>query len=167
VSGLTRMRAQRTIERGKEGAINEYLAFRVASTTYALPVAMIREIVRTAQITPVPRAPTSVMGITSFRGRVVTVVDMARQLGLACSIFPDTAHRIGGPRVRILMADINGEILGLVVDEVLTVYRLSSRDIERATTTVGTDADANIVGIARIPDTEEILLLLEGKALVP
>jgi chemotaxis signal transduction protein len=65
------------------------------------------------------------------------------------------------------MADINGEIVGLVVDEVLTVYRLSARDIERATTTVGTDAEANIVGIARIPESDEILLLLEGKALVP
>jgi purine-binding chemotaxis protein CheW len=167
VSGLTRVRAQRTIERGKEGAINEYLAFRVASTTYALPVVIIREIVRTAQITPVPRAPTSVMGVTSFRGQVVTVVDMARRLSLACSIFPETSHRVGGARVRILMADINGEIVGLVVDEVLTVYRLSARDIERATTTVGTDAEANIVGIARIPESDEILLLLEGKALVP
>jgi purine-binding chemotaxis protein CheW len=128
---------------------------------------IIREIVRTAQITPVPRAPTSVMGVTSFRGQVVTVVDMARRLSLACSIFPETSHRIGGARVRILMADINGEIVGLVVDEVLTVYRLSARDIERATTTVGTDAEANIVGIARIPESDEILLLLEGKALVP
>lgn len=167
MTAMTKMRAQRTLERRTEGALNEYLAFRVASTTYALPVSIIREIVRGAQITPVPRAPAAVLGITSFRGRVVTVIDMARQLGLACSVVPETSHRIGGPRIRILMADINGEILGLVVDEVLTVHRLLSRDIERATTTVGTDAGAQIVGIAREQDDDEILLLLEAKALVP
>ncbi len=167
MSGMTKMRAQRSSERRVEGSVTEYLAFRVASTKYALPVAVIREIVRTAHITPVPRAPPSVLGIMSFRGRVVTVVDVARQLDLACSVIPTAPTRLGGARVRVLMAEIQAETLGLVVDEVLTVHRLANRDIERASTTVGTDVGAQIVGIAREQDSDEIIQLLEAKALVP
>ncbi len=164
---MTRLRAQRSIERRTEGSVTEYLAFRVASTKYALPVAVIREIARTAHVTPVPRAPSAVLGIMSFRGRVVTVIDVARQLDLACSVIPSSPTRLGGARMRVLMADIQGETLGLVVDEVLTVHRLANRDIERPSTAVGSDVGAQIIGIARERDDDEIIQLLEAKALVP
>ena len=53
----------------------EYLAFFLAGEPYAAPVALIREILKPPPMTPVPRAPHSLMGIISVRGQIVTVMD--------------------------------------------------------------------------------------------
>ncbi len=150
-----------------DASITEYIAFRVATATYAIAVSLVREIVRTAHITPVPRAPESVMGITSFRGRIVTIVDLGRRLGLACSVLPDDSTMPGqASRVRVLMIDVGSETIGLLVDEVLMVHRLGTADIERATHALGPDVDRHVAGIARPGDGHEVILLLDAKALV-
>lgn len=119
----------------------EYLAFCLASDVYAAPVALIREIREPPPLTPVPRAPASIMGIVSVRGQLVTVIDLRRRLRLSEPPF--------SRRARILLADSSeGETLGLYVDEVLQVYRLSESEIEPATA-LGGDVAGYIAGIAR------------------
>jgi purine-binding chemotaxis protein CheW len=167
----TAQRAARTARaaerRPDEGSVTEYLGFRVASSNYALPVSIVREIARSGQLTPVPRAPPGVLGISSFRGRVITVIDLGSRLGLASSVVqPVAAGPVRVSRLRILMVDIGPETLGFLVDEVLMVYRLSARDIERATT-VGSDVGIHVTGIARPAEAEDVVLLLDPKALVP
>lgn len=164
---VRRSRATRNVERRPDdGAITEYLGFRVASSNYALPVQMVREIVRSGHLTPVPRAPPGVLGISSFRGRVITVIDLGSRLGMASSVVHPVAGPIKVPKLRILMVDVGTETLGYLVDEVLQVYRLSSRDIERATT-VGADVGMHVTGIARPQEGAEVVLILDPKALVP
>lgn len=150
-----------------DASVTEYIAFRVATATYAIGVSLVREIVRTAHITPVPRAPAAVMGITSFRGRIVTIVDLGRRLGLSCAVLP-TDDTVSGQvsRVRVLMIDVGSETVGLLVDEVLMVHRLGANDIERATHAVGPDVDRHVAGIARPGDGAQVILLLDAKALV-
>jgi purine-binding chemotaxis protein CheW len=124
------------------GPRTEYLAFRLAGEPYAAPVSLIREILKPPPLTPVPRAPYGVMGIISVRGQIVTVVDLRRRLRLVAE--PPT------PRTRILLTDAGGgEVIGLWVDEVLQVYRLSEPEIERAIFALGGDVADHIAGIAR------------------
>lgn len=150
-----------------ESTLTEYIAFRVATATFGIAVTLVREIVRSAHITPVPRAPEAVIGITSFRGRIVTIIDLGRRLGLACSLAPMDEGLPGqGSRVRILMIDIGSETVGLLVDEVLMVHRLGPLDVERATHAVGPDVDRHVAGIARPGDGTDVILLLDAKALV-
>lgn len=136
-------RAKAAIGRGR-GAVVEYLAFRLDTDLYAVPVATIREIVRPPPITPVPRAPRSVLGIMSGRGRVVTVVDARRKLSL-----PEAP--IGG-RSRILVTETGPERIGLLVDEVLMVYRLGEAEIELTAHSIGGDVGTYIAGVARPAD---------------
>lgn len=162
---LARARAARIVERrADDGTLTEYLAFRVSNSQYALPVAIVREIARGANLTPVPRAPSGVLGITSFRGRVITVIDMGSRLVAGHAYVPEeeTERPL---RPRILIVDIGPETLGYLVDEVMQVHRLSPRDIER-TTTVGADVGLHVTGIAR-PEGFGVVLLLDPKALVP
>ncbi|MFO0555633.1 MAG: chemotaxis protein CheW [Polyangiaceae bacterium] len=171
MKSLTRSRQPRTTEAVKDaGGVTEYLGFKVASITGAFPVSIVREIARTAPITPVPRAPNGVLGITSFRGRVVTVIDLGQRMGLASSTIGRSPAMFAGNartnRIRVLMVDVGQETIGFVVDEVLLVYRFGAKEIERATHTLGTDVGAHVVGIAR-PSPTEVVLLLEAKALLP
>jgi purine-binding chemotaxis protein CheW len=123
------------------GPLTEYLGFCLAGDVYAAPVALIRAIREPPPLTRVPRAPPAIMGIVSVRGQLVTVVDLRRRLRLIEPPFSRHA--------RILLADTSaGETLGLYVDEVLQVYRLTESEIEPATA-LGGDVAGYISGIAR------------------
>jgi purine-binding chemotaxis protein CheW len=133
------IRRSRQLDRGPR---TEYLAFVLAGDIYAAPVAFVREILKPPPLTPVPRAHESIRGIISVRGQLVTVVDLRRRMRLA----EEPLSR----RTRILLVDASGgEVLGLYVDEVLQVYRLSESEIEQGTHALGGDAAGYIAGIAR------------------
>lgn len=134
------------------GPLTEYLAFTLAEESYAVRVALVREILKPPPLTPVPRASTSILGIVSVRGQLVTVIDLRRRLRLRES--PVTR------RTRILLvesqveaptpnAPASTETLGLLVDEVHQVYRLAEGEIEHAATALGGEIAGYIAGIAR------------------
>lgn len=133
------LRRSRQQERGPR---TEHLAFVLAGEVYAAPVALIREILKPPPLTPVPRAPHATLGIVSVRGQLVTVIDLRRKLRLE-----------EGPltrKARILLVDaIDGEVMGVFVDEVLQVYRLAEDEVEPAAAALGGDVAGYIAGIAR------------------
>ena len=141
---------------GELGRRTEYLAFCLAGETYAVPIGFIAEILKPPPITEIPRAPRIVIGIVSVRGKLVTVLDLRRRFHLPQAPFDR--------KTRILLADVgNEEQLGLLVDEVLQVYRLADNEIEPAAA-LGGDQPAHIAGIGR-PEGA-LLILLDLKPLL-
>lgn len=146
---LARRAARRA---GDAGTRTEYLAFALAGETYAVPIAQLAEILRTPPITEVPRAPSSVVGVISVRGKLVTVIDLRRRLRLRESPLDR--------RTRILLVDAGGaEQMGLVVDEVRQVWRLAETEIESASV-LGGDQAVHIAGIGRPSEAEGVVLIL-------
>jgi purine-binding chemotaxis protein CheW len=133
------------LKRGRQqdrGPRTEYLAFTLGGDVYAAPVAVIREILKPPPLTPVPRAPHHIVGIVSVRGQLVTVVDLHRRLNL-----PEYAPT---RKARILLIDATGgEVMGVMVDEVLQVYRLAESEIEPAAVALGGEVASYLSGIAR------------------
>lgn len=133
----------------------EFLAFSLAGELYAVPLTRIREILSPPPITEVPRSPSSVIGVCSVRGLLVTVVDLRRRISVE--------ERPLTRRARILLTQTeSGETLGLLVDEVRQVIRLSESEIELASAVLGGDVSEYVVGIGRPPGLEIILLDLSG-----
>lgn len=130
----------RTGALAEAGVVSEVLAFVLADECYALPLSSIREILKMPALTEVPRAPADVIGIISVRGRVTTVVDLRRRLRMPES--PPTKA------TRVLLVDDGCEVLGLLVDRVLSVYRLRADEVEVASTMAGDTADY-VLGIGR------------------
>lgn len=60
-----------------------YLAFRVGSAEYALPVLMVTEIVRLPTWHPLPDVPPHICGVVNLRSRVVPIMDLRMRFGLA------------------------------------------------------------------------------------
>ncbi|MDB4974140.1 MAG: Positive regulator of CheA protein [Myxococcaceae bacterium] len=118
----------------------EFLAFKLGVETYALPLDGVQEILKLPRITRVPRASHEILGIVSVRGRVTTVIDLRRRLRV-----PE------GPldkNTRVLLVEAGNEVLGMLVDAVLQVYRLYEDEVELASA-VGGDLNEYVMGIGR------------------
>jgi len=144
---------QRADELGKRA---EYLAFMLGSEAYAIEIGNIVEILKPLPITEVPRAGADVVGVMSVRGRLVTVLDLKRRFRLARTFTMDKKSRI------LLVSAVEEEI-GLLVDEVLQVYRLAESEIEPPDV-LGSEQPPHIVGIGR-PPGGHVLVLLDLKPL--
>ncbi len=130
----------------------EYLAFVLAGDTYAVRISVVGEILRPPPITEVPRAPSPIIGVVSVRGRLVTVMDLRRRFSLVEA--PLDA------KSRILLVQLGpDEHVGLIVDEVLSVYRLAESEIEAASV-LGGEQPAYLVGVGRPREGKELVLVL-------
>lgn len=70
----------------------------------------VQEVIRAGDITNVPHAPDHILGIINLRGRIVTVMDLGKKLGLdAVEVTPDS---------RIIILNREDEYIGLLVDGV-------------------------------------------------
>lgn len=129
----------------------EFLVFTLSGELYGLELQRIREILSPPMLTLVPRAPEDVMGICSVRGMLVTVFDLRRRLNLEL--------RPAGRLSRVLLSQSpKGEVVGLFVDDVRNVVRLSSSEIEVAQTILGGDLSDYVMGVGR-PAGDPIVLL--------
>ena len=93
---------------------------------YAIPIEQIREIRAVESITKVPKAKSYVKGIINLRGSVIPVIDVKDKLGL------DSNGNTNSSKQRILVAEVNNSLTGLLVDEVDQVMRIQTKDIESA-----------------------------------
>jgi chemotaxis signal transduction protein len=53
------------------------LVFRLCGELYALPAADVLKVVEPGPVSRLPRLPAAILGISHYRGRVLTVVDLA------------------------------------------------------------------------------------------
>jgi len=132
------------------GKRTEYLAFGLAGDAYAVRIELISEILRPPPMTEVPRAPRSVRGVVSVRGRLCTVIDLRARLRVRESPLDAKA--------RMLLAEHRGEAMALLVDEVRQVYRLADSEIEPAAV-LGGEQPPYILGIGRPADGQLLVLL--------
>lgn len=65
---------------------------QIAGRRCALSALDVRSVIETGTITPIPRAPAWIAGITALRSQALTVIDCRRAIGLADGDWP-TDHR--------------------------------------------------------------------------
>ena len=140
------------LRRSPDEKRTEYLAFMLAGDTYAVRISVVAEILRPPPITEVPRAPSPIIGVMSVRGRLVTVMDLRRRFALG-------EAPIDG-KTRVLLVEVDGdEHVGLLVDEVMSVFRLAESEIEAASV-LGGEQPAYLVGVGRPKERKDLVLVL-------
>jgi len=156
---IVNIASQRAVRRdaGEREMIREFLAVMLAGQTYGVELTRIREILSPPPLTTVPRAPNHIMGVCSVRGQLITVIDLRSRLRLEQAPL--------SRKTRILLTESAGEVVGLYVDEVRHVLRLTESEIELATGVFGSDVSEHVIGIGRPPG--HILVLLDLTSVVP
>lgn len=137
-------------------SVREFLTFAVGGEEFGVALTEIVEILGIRTVTPVPRAPSDVVGVCTLRGELVTVLDTRQRLRVAAA----TAPRRG----RILLASAaEGEKVGLMVDEVLGVRRFSESQIEATASALVGDISPHIESVGR--DGSRVTVLVNLRSL--
>lgn len=106
----------------------QVVTFGLGAEIFAVPVALVREILDYREAFHIPNCPPYLLGLTDMRGQGVSTIDFRLRLGLA-SAAPT-------PATRILVIDVpladRTLVLGLVVDRVLEVSTFHADQIEAA-----------------------------------
>ncbi|HET8719409.1 MAG TPA: chemotaxis protein CheW [Candidatus Nitrosotenuis sp.] len=119
---------------------------------YAIPIEQVKEIRAVESITKVPKAKSFVKGIMNLRGQIIPVIDVKEKLELSSD------EKINTAKQRILVAEVNNSLTGLLVDEVDEVMRLQAKDVEHAPQSM-LESHNYINGIAKV--NEKLIVLLD------
>lgn len=102
----------------------QLVVFNINTEEFGLEIKNVQEIIRMTNITEIPRAPSYVKGIINLRGRIIVVISL--------SVIMDMQGREHDANTRIIVADVDGTVMGFIVDSVSEVIRLSTKNIEPA-----------------------------------
>ncbi|HHW02154.1 MAG TPA: chemotaxis protein CheW [Thermoanaerobacterales bacterium] len=128
------------------------VVFELADELYGLDIFNVREIVKDAPVTKIPRAPDFVEGIVNLRGKLIPVVDLKKRFGFE--------KREKTQDTRIIIADISGQETGLVVDSVKEVATIDEGSIEPAPAVTTINA-AFVEGLAKKDEKLIIIIKLD------
>jgi len=91
----------------------ELATFYVGGALCGMDILQVQEINKSIDITKVPNSPPYVKGVLNMRGRIVTIIDVCKKLGLASKNKSD--------KQRNIIVQSQNEYIGLLVDQVAEV----------------------------------------------
>ena len=100
----------------------QLVGFRIGKETFGVPIGLVHEIVRVPEITAVPDAPDYVEGVINLRGKIISIIDLRKRFG--------ETKIAASPKNRILVAEIEKRLVGLIVDAASEVIRLPHSEID-------------------------------------
>lgn len=130
--------------------ILQWVSYQLEQEVYGINVMQVQEVLRPTEIAPVPGAPDYVLGIINLRGNVVTVIDTRKRFGLPSREADDDS--------RIIIAEVSGNVIGMLVDSVAEVVYLHQSEIDTAPNVSSDDSSRFIQGVCSRDKTLLILV---------
>ena len=128
----------------------QLVTFSIGDEEFGVDILKVQEIIRTMEITKVPRAPAFVEGVINLRGKVIPIIDLRKRFGLQT--------RGHDKNTRIIVIEINNMIVGFVVDSFPEVLRIPASTVEPPPPKVAGLESEYISGVGKLEDRLLILL---------
>jgi purine-binding chemotaxis protein CheW len=129
----------------------QLVIFRLYGEEFGVEITKVREIVKPREITRLPNVVDFVEGVTNLRGEVIPIIDLKKRFGVEATDMTDDS--------RIIIVDISDNRVGLIVDDVTEVLRISAEDIDPPPRTIAGLKAEYIQGIGKVG--ERLLILLD------
>ncbi len=140
-------------------AINDLQSFvtmRVHNQLFGASVKLVQDVVRAQRIAPIPLAPYVIEGAINLRGRIVTVFNMYRRLGLPLDAQPQKHMNV--------VLEYRDELFSLMVDSVGDVLNIPLSKIDKSPVNMQANWQEISAGIYRLDS--ELLILLDVERLL-
>ena len=92
---------------GDDG-LNEYVTATIGGQLFGLPIRQVQDVFLPERVTRVPLAPPEIAGVLNLRGRIVTLIDMRKRLGMPPRTDDAPSMALG--------VEARGEFYGLLID---------------------------------------------------
>lgn len=133
--------------------VQQIVSFRLAEEEYGVDIMRAQEIIMISQITRVPEVPDFICGLINLRGHVIPIVDLRKRFGLPARDWDE--------HTRVIVVNVESKTIGIVVDAVTEVLRISVDQIEPPPSSItGLDHDY-IRGLVKLESKLLILLNIE------
>lgn len=141
------------VRNDESDSLLQLVTFTISNEEFGLDILRVQEIIRTMEITRVPRAPEFVEGVINLRGRVIPIIDLRRRFGME--------SKKHDSQTRIIVVEINAMIVGFVVDSVSEVLRIRASTVEAPPAVVSGVESEYISGVGKLEDRLLILIDLD------
>jgi purine-binding chemotaxis protein CheW len=98
----------------------QFVVFRLGTQEFALAITQVERILRFEPPTAIPEAPDFLEGVVPYAGGVVPVIDLRKRFGLDPALREET---------RMVVTQLEDQNVAVVVDQVVEVLRVDSREI--------------------------------------
>lgn len=130
----------------------DYVTMYIDDQLFGIPILEIQDIIGASELTPVPLAPSDVIGVLNLRGRIVTVFDLRVKLGLE-----NNAH--GSDNLMNIVIEKGEDLYSIIVDSVGDVLTLDKTHFENTPGTLSETWKNVSQGVFRLQ--EELMVLLD------
>ncbi|HYC17596.1 MAG TPA: chemotaxis protein CheW [Pseudolabrys sp.] len=131
--------------------LHEYVTAMIGGQLFGLPILRVQDVFAPERLTKVPLAPAEIAGVLNLRGRIVTLIDMRRRLGLGQREDNNPAMAVG--------VESRGESYGLLIDSVGEVLKLDDMACEPNPTNLDPRLASVSTGIYRLEG--QLLMVLD------
>ena len=137
----------------------QLVVFTIGDEEFGVDISQVREIVRLVQITYLPKAPVFIEGVVNLRGQVLAVIDLSKRIGVS--------SKERGEDTRIIVVEVGENTVGMIVDSVSEVLRLTSDAVDEVPSLVDTEVPEHYIrGVGKLKDRLLVLLDL-NKIMTP
>ncbi len=138
-------------QEGEKSEMLQLVTFELAGELFGIEILKVQEITPMTKITRVPNAPKYVEGVINLRGKVIPVVDLRKLMNLNLRDYD--------PSSRIIVLQLDGKIIGILVDKMNEVIWVNKHSIETNPTQSESKISENyIIGVVNLDDRLVILL---------
>lgn len=129
----------------------QLVIFQLGEEEFGLDIMQVEEIIRIPDITRIPHSPDYVKGVINLRGKIITVVNLDTRFGMEQKVHDDNS--------RIIVAEVDENVVGIVVDSVSEVLRLPLSTLEPVPEIISGKINANYLkSVGKLEDRMLILL---------
>ena len=129
----------------------QLVSFHLGDEVYGIEIVKVREIILMGEITRVPQTPPFVKGLINLRSTVIPVIDLRIRFDLTANDFTSES--------RIMVIDVSGKTIGIIVDAVSEVLRVSNNQIAPPPPTVAGLEQEYLTGLVKLEN--QLLMLLD------
>lgn len=132
-----------------------FVTVYVDKQLFGIPVEKVQDILIPEQIAHIPLAADKVAGSINLRGRIVTVIDFRKCLGLP---------KIKDNRQHLATVEVGEELYSIRVDDVGTVMTIKTKEIEHNPSTMDKKWQGVSSGVVKLD--KKLMIILDVEALI-
>jgi purine-binding chemotaxis protein CheW len=137
-------------------AAGEYLTFILGEESYGIEILKVQEIRGYDAVTQIANTPDFIKGVVNLRGKIVPIVDLRIKFHLGKIEYNELTV--------VIILNLNGRVVGIVVDGVSDVMALKEDQIRDVPSLVASIDTKYIMGLATVE--EQMLILVDIEQLM-